>query len=222
MSDRATWSAVDQYFAERIVREDEALTASLREAEAAGMPAIAVSAAQGKLLHLLARSIGAKRILEVGTLGGYSTIWLGRAVGPAGRVISLELSAKHADVARKNVDRAGLSSIVEVRLGAAIELLPKLHAEEAGPFDFAFIDADKASCWEYFDWAVRLSRPGAIVIVDNIVRNGAVADPMKSGDDVEGVRRFLDRAGRDPRVDLTAIQTVGSKGYDGFAMAVVV
>jgi predicted O-methyltransferase YrrM len=213
------WAAVDRYLCERLVAADEALSLALRQSDAAGLPSIAVSAAQGKLLHLLARSIGARRILEIGTLGGYSAIWLGRAVAPAGKVVSLELDPKHAVEARKNLDRAGLSHIIDIRIGAALDLLPQL--QPVGPFDFTFIDADKANCWAYFDWAVKLSRPGAMIVVDNVVRNGAIVDSSKTGEDVNGVRMFLERAGRDPRVDLTALQTVGSKGYDGFALAIV-
>jgi len=215
MSDR-TWSDVDAYIEDRLVAEDAALSAAIRESAAAGLPAIAVSAAHGKLLHMLALSIGAKRILEVGTLGGYSAIWMARALPADGRLISLEIDPRNAEVASRNILRAGLGEKVEIKVGPAISQLPSLE----GPFDLSFIDADKESNADYFDHAVRLSRKGAVIIVDNVVRNGAVTDPGGNAQ-VQGVRRMMDAINRDARVAATAVQTVGSKGYDGFLMAVV-
>jgi predicted O-methyltransferase YrrM len=215
MSD-ATWRDVDAYIEERLVGEDEALSAAIRESAAAGLPAIAVSAAHGKMLHLLALSIGARRILEVGTLGGYSAIWMARALPPGGELISLEIDPRNAEVARKNIERAGLENRVQVKLGPAIESLPNL----AGPFDMAFIDADKESNAAYFDHAVRMSRSGGVIIVDNVVRGGGVID-FKGNAMVQGVRRMMDAIRTDSRVSATAVQTVGGKGYDGFLMAVV-
>ena len=215
------WDAVDRYLADRYVPPDEALEQALRASEAAGLPSIAVSPTQGKLLQILARMQGATRILEIGTLGGYSTIWLARALPPGGRLISLESDPKHAEVARANLDRAGLADMVEVRVGEASESLPTLEAEGAGPFDLAFIDADKVSTPEYFAWALKLARPGGVIVVDNVVRGGAVVDPDSDDPSVQGVRRFHDLLEAEPRVSATAIQTVGSKGYDGFAIAYV-
>ena len=187
---------------------------------AAGLPAINVSPVQGKLLHLLARAIGARNVLEIGTLGGYSTIWLARALPDGGRVISLEAEPRHAEVARANIARAGLDDMVEVRLGMALDLLPGL-AERAEPFDFVFIDADKPNNAAYFDWALRLSRVGAIIVVDNVVRGGDVVTAASDSPTVQGVHRFLERLAAEPRVSATAMQTVGGKGYDGFAIALV-
>ncbi|MBI1186547.1 MAG: methyltransferase domain-containing protein [Alphaproteobacteria bacterium] len=213
MSD--VWRDVDAYFG-GVVQQDEALTAALAESAKAGLPAIAVSAAQGKFLALITQSIGAKRILEVGTLGGYSTIWMARALPADGRIVSLEIDPHHAEIARANVSRAGLGNKVELKVGRALDLLPALQ----GPFDLAFIDADKESNADYFAHALRLSRPGGVIIVDNVVRNGRVIDP--GGDAmVQGVRRLMDMVANEPRVSATAIQTVGDKGYDGFLMAVV-
>jgi predicted O-methyltransferase YrrM len=214
------WTRVDRYFGDLLAPLDPALEAALAASAAAGLPAINVSPVQGKLLHLLARAIGARNVLEIGTLGGYSTIWLARALPDGGRVISLEADARHADVARANIARAGLESRVEVRLGLALDLLPGL-AEEADPFDFFFIDADKPNNTAYFDWALRLSRPGSIIVVDNVVREGDVIDAASNSATVQGVRNFLERLAAEPRVSATAIQTVGSKGYDGFAIALV-
>ena len=185
------------------------------------MPAISVSAAQGKLLNLLARSIGARRVLEIGTLGGYSTIWMARALPPGGRLVSLELDAGHAEVARRNIEAAGLADVAEVRVGPALELLPKLAAEDAGPFDLAFIDADKANIPDYFDWSVRLCHPGALVVVDNVIRNGAVVKADTGDPNVAGVRRLNEMLSARTDVSATTVQTVGSKGYDGFTLALV-
>ena len=214
------WTAVDRYFSELLVSADPALDEALAASAAAGLPAINVSPVQGKLLHLLARSIGARNVLEIGTLGGYSTIWLARALPDGGRLISLEADPRHAEVARANIARAGLDDRVEVRLGMALDLLPGL-AESPEPFDFIFIDADKPNNAAYFDWALRLSRVGAIIIVDNVVRGGDVIAAASDSPTVQGVHRFLERLAAEPRVSATAIQTVGSKGYDGFAMALV-
>jgi predicted O-methyltransferase YrrM len=219
------WTKVDRYLTDQLVPRDAALERALEAADAAGLPEINVAPNQGKMLHVLALSVGAKNILEIGTLGGYSAIWLARALPQDGRLVTLELDEKHANVARANLVAAGLSHLVEVRVGRAIELLPKLEAKLDGegrpPFDLVFIDADKESTAEYFDWAVRLSRPGSLIVVDNVMRGGAIADPANADVRVEGMRRFLSAAGKDPRVTITAVQTVGSKGHDGFALAVV-
>ena len=214
------WTAVDRYFGDLLVSADPALEAALAASAAAGLPAINVSPLQGKLLHLLARAIGARNILEIGTLGGYSTVWLARALPSGGRVISLEADPRHAEVARANMARAGLDDRVEVRLGMALDLLPGL-AERAEPFDFVFIDADKPNNAAYFDWALRLSRVGAIIVVDNVVRGGDVIAAASDSPTVQGVHRFLERLAAEPRVSATAMQTVGGKGYDGFAIALV-
>ncbi len=210
------WSEVDDYIVESMVGVDAALKDAQKAAKAAGLPHIAVSAAQGKMLHLMAKSIGAKRILEVGTLGGYSAIWLARALPEGGQLVTLEIDPKHAEVARRNVANAGLGSKVDVRLGPALETLPKLE----GPFDMAFIDADKESNLAYFDHALRMSRKGSLIIVDNVVRDGKVIDP-NGNSMVQGVRKLFERMKNEPRVSATAVQTVGDKGYDGFLMAVV-
>lgn len=217
------WAAVDRYFCDLFVPQDAALEQALADSAAAGLPAISVSAMQGKLLMLLAMSCGAKRILEIGTLGGYSTIWLGRALPPPpeGRLITLEAAPRHAEVARANVARAGLAELVDVRLGRAIDTLPKLADEGAGPFDLVFIDADKQSTPDYFEWALKLTRRGSLIVVDNVVRGGAIADKSRDDEGLRGLRRFNELAAAEPRVSVTAIQTVGSKGYDGFALAVV-
>ena len=213
-----TWTAVDDYIGSQLIGADAALDATQRDASDAGLPAISVSAAQGKFLHLLARIAGAKRILEIGTLAGYSTIWLARALPPGGRLVSLEFDSKHADVARANVARANLSSVVEIRVGRAIDSLPALAGE---PFDFVFIDADKPSTPEYFEWALKLTRKGGIVVVDNVVRGGKVVDASGQDKDVEGMRGFLARLAKEARASGTVLQTVGTKGYDGFALIVV-
>ena len=215
------WTAVDAYFTAEIGGSDEVLEAALAASRAAGFPPIHVSPPQGKLLHLWARMIGARRILEIGTLGGYSTIWLGRALPADGRLVTLEIDPEHAEVARANIARAGLTEVVDLRLGQALETLPRLEAEGAGPFDLFFIDADKPSNPDYFRWALKLSRPGSLIVVDNVVRKGAVIDGASTDEDVQGVRRMLDLIAAEPRVSATAIQTVGSKGYDGFVVALV-
>ncbi|WP_224364333.1 O-methyltransferase [Hyalangium versicolor] len=214
-----SWTAVDDYLVSSLVEADPILEQALADSHAAGLPSINVAPNQGKLLHLLVRMIGAKRILEVGTLGGYSTIWLARALPPEGRVITLEYEPRHAEVAHKNLARAGLSGQVEVQVGRAIDLLPKL--EPAAPFDFVFIDADKPSNPDYFAWALKLTRPGSVIVVDNVVRSGAVVEPQGNAT-VQGIRRMMEMIAAEPRVTATAIQTVGSKGWDGFCLIRVV
>ena len=216
-----TWSAVDDYVEHHLIGDDPALAAVLEASHATGLPSIAVSPSQGKLLNVLARSVGAKRVLEVGTLGGYSAIWLARALGVDGRLISIEADARHAEIARSNVDRAGVADKVEIWIGAAAELLPKIAASGDGLFDFSFIDADKANIPEYVDWAVKLSRPGALILVDNVIRRGAVIEEASTDDDVLGVRRMHELLAADERVSATSIQTVGAKGYDGFTLMIV-
>ncbi|MFJ5685187.1 O-methyltransferase [Streptomyces sp. NPDC093099] len=213
------WNAVEHYFTDRLVPADEALSAALAASDTAGLPAISVAPNEGKLLHLLARVQGARRILEIGTLGGYSTIWLARALPEDGRLISLEYDPAHAEVARANLAHAGLDKITEVRTGPALESLPVLAAEDAGPFDLVFIDADKKNNPHYVEWALKLTRPGSVIIVDNVVRNGAVADADSTDAAVLGTRRAIELMAEHPRLSATAVQTVGSKGYDGFALA---
>jgi len=215
------WTAVDQYIGETVVPSDPALDACIAASTKAELPAIAVTANQGKLLHILARLVNAKKILEIGTLGGYSTIWLARALPNDGRLITLEINQKHAEVARANVARAGLSDLVEFRLGRALDGMQKIAAERIGPFDLFFIDADKASIPEYFTWSLKLARPGSIIIVDNVVRKGAVLDAKSDDADVQGVRRLNEMLKTESRVTATTLQTVGSKGYDGFTIALV-
>ncbi len=216
------WTEVERYFTDLLVTPDPALSAALDASNAAGLPAISVAPNEGKLLQMLARMQNAHSILEIGTLGGYSTVWLARGLAPGGRLVTLEAEAKHAEVARANIARAGLADVVEVRLGPALETLPQLAADGRMPFDLIFIDADKESYAEYFDWALKLSRVGTVIIADNVVRDGAVADAASDDSRVQGVRRFNARLAREPRVSATAIQTVGSKGYDGFALALVI
>ncbi|WP_329018084.1 O-methyltransferase [Streptomyces sp. NBC_00690] len=217
------WEAVDRYLTDLLAPDDDALTTALTSSESAGLPSIAVAGNQGKLLHLLAASMGARTILEIGTLGGYSTIWLARALPDGGRLISLEYSPEHAEVARGNLARAGLDHIAEVRTGAALETLPKLAAEPgAGPFDLFFIDADKKNNPHYVEWALKLSRPGSLIIVDNTVRGGAVVERDSTDPSVVGTREMYALVAREPRLDATAVQTVGVKGYDGFLLARVV
>jgi predicted O-methyltransferase YrrM len=215
------WSAVENYICENLVPYDPVLDAALKSSDTAGLPAINVSPNFGKLLNLLAKSISARHILEIGTLGAYSTIWLARALPPDGHLITLEFDPKHAEVARANINRAGLSKIIEVRVGKAIDSLPKIAAEKRAPFDLIFIDADKPSNADYFEWAIKLARPGTIIIVDNVVRDGHVADPASTDASVLGARRLNEMLAKETRVSVTSIQTVASKGYDGFAFAVV-
>ncbi len=216
-TDDPRWTRVDDYVTRLLVRHDPALDAAIANSEAAKLPAIAVSPMQGAFIHGLARATKPRAILEIGTLGGYSTIWLARALEPGGRLITLEYERAHAEVARRNIDKAGVGGLVEIQVGKALESLPLL----AGPFDFVFIDADKPSTTEYFQWAVKLSRSGSIILVDNVVRGGGIADPSNADEGVVGMRRFLEAMSREPRVSGTVIQTVGAKGYDGFALAVV-
>lgn len=215
------WTQVDSYIDDALIGRDAALEAALEASVAAGLPPIQVAPNQGKMLHLLARLMEAGRILEIGTLGGYSTIWLARGLRAGGSLITLEADPKHAEVARSNLAAAGLAERVEVRLGRALQSLPKLEAEQVGPFDMFFIDADKEGNPEYFRWAVRLARPGSLIIVDNVIRNGAVLDASSTDPAVQGVRRLNEVMAAEPRVSATTVQTVGSKGYDGFALAVV-
>ena len=215
------WTAVDRYFSDQLLPPDPALEAALQASVAAGLPPINVSPTQGKLLQLLARMQQARTILEIGTLGGYSTIWLARALPADGRLITLEADPKHAAVARANLVRAGLAGVVELRLGRALDTLPQLAAEGRGPFDLVFIDADKPGYPDYFAWALKLTRRGSLIIADNVVRKGAVIDPASPDPIVQGVRRLHELIAAEPRVSATVIQTVGSKGYDGFAIALV-
>lgn len=215
------WTAVDVYINRMLVPSDAALEAAIEASEKAKLPAIAVTANQGKLLHILARLVNARNILEIGTLGGYSTIWLARALVPRGRVITLEIDSKHAEVAKANVARARLGKSVEVRLGPALDSLKKLAKEKRKPFDLIFIDADKSNIPDYFKWSLKLSRPGSVIVVDNVVRKGAVLDAGSSDADVQGVRRFNEVLAKEKRVTATTIQTVGSKGYDGFTIVLV-
>jgi predicted O-methyltransferase YrrM len=215
------WDAVDEYFERRLIPSDDALSAALAASDAAGLPSINVTAGQGKLLHLIARAQRARRILEIGTLGGYSTIWLARALPAGGRLVTLEIDEKHASVARENLSRAGVSERVDARVAPAAESLRALIAERAEAFDLVFIDADKPSGAAYFEAALQLSRVGTVVVVDNVVRGGAVAAEGAGDQNVEGSRAVTELIGRTSRVEATAIQTVGSKGYDGFILAVV-
>lgn len=221
MAIETAWHEVDDYFCGTLLPTDPVLEQALRDSDAAGLPPHAVAPNQGQLLNLLARMQGARQVLEIGTLGGYSTIWLARALPPGGRVVTLEANPVCAEVARINIERAGLAGRVEIRLGRAADSLPLLQAEGAGPFDFIFIDADKPSNPLYLEWALKLSRPGTAIIGDNVVRHGAVADAHSADANVQGVRRFLELMGAEPRLTATALQTVGSKGWDGFSLAIV-
>ncbi|MFE7804736.1 O-methyltransferase [Streptomyces sp. NPDC057430] len=216
------WTAVDRYFTELLAPADEALAATLADSTAAGLPEIAVAPNQGKLLNLLVSMCGARSVLEIGTLGGYSTIWMARALPADGRMISLEYNPAHADVARANIARAGLEKVVEVRTGAALDTLPELQTEGAGPFDFVFIDADKVNNPNYVAWALKLSRPGTVIVVDNVVRGGAILEAETDDPAVTGTRAMFELVSREPRLDATALQTVGVKDYDGLLLARVV
>lgn len=216
-ADSASWSAVDDYFANLLVPSDDYLRAALIENGASGLPPVDVSATQGKMLALFARMVGARHILEIGTLGAYSTIWMARALPPGGKVVTIEFNEKHAEVARRNIEHAGLREVIELHVGNALDVLPKLP----GPFDMIFIDADKPNNPNYIRWALRLSRPGTVIIGDNVVRGGAVVDPASKDPNVKGVREFLEIIAKEPRLDATAIQTVGEKGWDGFSLAIV-
>ncbi len=212
---------MDDHLARALLPADGVLEQVLEENRAAGLPPIDVSPLQGAFLTLLARITGARRVLEIGTLGGYSTIHLARGLGDGGRLVSLEFEPRHAEVARRNVERAGLTGVVDVRVGAALDTLPVLEREGAGPFDLVFIDADKGGYPQYLQWAVRLSRPGAVLVGDNVVRRGRLVDPAADDPGVRGVRTFLEAVGAHPRLTATALQTVGAKGWDGFAIALV-
>lgn len=216
-----SWIAVEKYIAGHVVPPDSALDAAREANASAGLPAIDVSACEGKFLHLLARLAGARRILEIGTLGGYSAIWLARALPPGGRLITLELEPKHAEVAKANLDRAGVAHLVEIRVGRALDLLDELDREDAAPFDFFFIDADKSNGPRYLSWAVRHARPGSVIVVDNVVRDGYIVDAGNTDPDIKGTRQVFGMLAAEPRLTATALQTVGSKGYDGFAIALV-
>jgi predicted O-methyltransferase YrrM len=216
------WSAVDEYIDGLFIGDDPALDAALKASGEAGLPAIQVSPSQGKLLMLMARAQHARSILEIGTLGGYSTIWLARALPQDGRLVSLELEQKHATVARQNISRAGLGDRVEVRVGPALESLERLVAEKREPFDFVFIDADKVGYPDYLQWSLKLARAGTTIVADNVVRKGAVADATSADSAVQAVRRMHEMLAREPRVSATVLQTVGSKGYDGWAIALVI
>jgi len=215
------WDQVDAYLVDTFVPREPAFAAALAESEKAGLPTIQVSPPQGRLLELLARALGARAILEIGTLGGYSTLWLARGLAPGGRIVTLEMDPKHAEVARRNFERAGRSGVIEQRLGAALETLPRLVEERAGPFDLIFVDADKQNLADYFTWSIRLSRPGTLIVVDNVIREGDVVDAKSPDAMVQGVRRMNERIAAEPRVSATALQTVGVKGYDGLAFVLV-
>ncbi|HUU65841.1 MAG TPA: O-methyltransferase [Methyloceanibacter sp.] len=215
------WDAVDAYIAENFLDEDPALSAALAASEAAGLPAIQVAPLQGKLLMMLAKAMGARKILEIGTLGGYSTIWLARGVAEGGRVTTLDMNPDYAEIARSNIAIAGLADRVEIRVGKALDTLQKLEADGAGPFDLIFIDADKPNTPDYFDWAVTLARPSSLIVVDNVVREGAVLAAQSENVHVKGLRGFYARVAADPRVTATAFQTVGNKGHDGLAIVLV-
>jgi predicted O-methyltransferase YrrM len=218
---RRTWSAVDAYLAERLIGTDAALQGALDASDAAGLPAMQVTPTQGKFLSLMARAIGARSILEIGTLGGYSTIWLARALPRDGRLVSCEVNPRHAAVARANLTRAGLDGVVEVRTGRALETLAELARQGHAPFDLVFIDADKPSTPDYFLAALKLSHPGTLIIADNVVREGRLIDATGADASTDGVRRFIDMLAANAGVFATALQTVGDKGYDGFAVALV-
>jgi predicted O-methyltransferase YrrM len=217
MTEKPTPQDVDAFLDSTVVGDDPALAAAVRASDAAGLPPIAVSAQQGKFLCLLAGAINARRILEIGTLGGFSAIWLARGAGPQGRVVTLEYEAKHADVARENLQRAGVADRVEVIVGAALDMLPTLR----GPFDLVFIDADKENNVAYVEWAVRLARPGSVIVVDNVIRDGRILEPQSDDARVQATRRTLQVMGEHPRLDTAVLQTVGAKHWDGFAFALV-
>jgi predicted O-methyltransferase YrrM len=219
MNDR--WESVDTYVDGLLAMQDAPLVEALKASEAAKLPSINVTPAQGKFLNLLARIAGARRILEIGTLGGYSAIWMARALPEDGGLITIEAEPRHAEIARANIARAGLAGLVDLRVGRALDVLPEIERQQAGPFDLTFIDADKPNTPEYFNWALRLSRPGSVIVADNVVRDGAVADAASQDASVQGMRRLMSTIASEPRVSATVIQTVGAKGYDGFALALV-
>jgi predicted O-methyltransferase YrrM len=215
------WEAVDKFLDTMLIPQDSSLDDALAAAAAAKLPSIQVSSVQGKFLHLLARILGARNILEIGTLGGFSTIWMARALPEGGRIITLEADPKHADVAKKNFARAGVESKVDLRLGKALDTLPRVAADGLGPFDLFFIDANKSNMPEYFEWSLKLARKGSVIIADNVVREGAILDEKSKDADIQGIRRFLEMVGKEKRVSGTALQTVSTKNYDGFALVLV-
>jgi predicted O-methyltransferase YrrM len=215
------WTAIDRYFTDHLLDDDAALDAALSTSDKAGLPHINVAPNQGKLLMLMAMATGAKRVLEIGTLGGYSTIWLGRGIPSNGHIDTLEFNPEHAEVAAGNIHTAGLQDTVEIHVGRALDTMKHLVRQETEPYDLIFIDADKTSLPDYLEWSLRLSRPGTVIIADNVVRNGRVTDSTTTDPDVLGVQRFINLVAAHPQLETTAIQTVGSKGYDGFAMSVV-
>ncbi|HKM66385.1 MAG TPA: O-methyltransferase [Candidatus Acidoferrum sp.] len=215
------WTSVENYLAELLIPPDAALEAALQACVAAKLPPIQVSPAQGKLLHLIARILGARHILEIGTLGGYSTIWMAQALPEDGRIVTLEADQKHADLARGNFARAGVANKVELWLGKALDTLPQIAAGAREPFDLVFIDANRSNMPEYFEWSLKLTHRGSVIIADNVVRRGAILDPNNEDADIQGVRRFAEMASKEKRVSATVLQTVGGKGYDGFALALV-
>jgi len=215
------WEAVDAYLIDTFRLHDDVFAATLAASDAAGLPTIQVTAPQGRLLELLARMLHAKAILELGTLGGYSTLWLARGLAPGGKLTTLEYEPKHADVARKTFARAGCAGSIDLRVGAALDTLPRLQQEGAGPFDLVFLDADKANLPDYFTWSVKLAHPGTLIVIDNVIRDGEVVDAKSSDAAVQGVRRMNDRIAAEPRVSATTLQTVGAKGYDGLAFVLV-
>ncbi len=215
------WKQVDQYFTDALIAPGEGFGTALQANQNADLPPIDVTPLQGKFLELLVRATGARRVLEIGTLGGYSTLWLTRALPPDGLVVTLELEPRHAEVAKRNLEAAGLADRVELRIGPAAETLAALVKERAAPFDFIFIDADKSGYPEYLQWSMKLSRPGTLIIADNVVRDGKVIEPESPDPNIQGVHRFTELAAAEPRLSTTVLQTVGSKGYDGFAIAVV-
>ncbi len=215
------WTDVDSYFGDLLAPSDPTLDAALEANAQAGLPAQDVSRIQGKFLDLLVRLSGARRILEIGTLGGYSTIWFARALPEGGQIVTLEANPKHAEIARANIERADISHLVDLRVGRAVDTLPVLRAEGSAPFDLIFIDADKPSNPDYLDWALKLSRPGTVIVGDNVVRDGKVIDQHSADPNVRGVQRFAERIAAEPRLSATALQTVGAKGYDGFLLAIV-
>jgi predicted O-methyltransferase YrrM len=216
-----TWKKVDSFFTDALVPADTALDAAITANRKADLPAIDVTPLQGRFLELMIRATGARRVLEIGTLGGYSTIWMARAVGSGGRVITLELDSHHAKIAQHNLDQADLADRVDLRVGPASESLAALTAERSAPFDFIFIDADKAGYPDYIQWSLKLSRPGTMIIADNVVRDGKVINPADPDPNIQGVRKFTELIAAEPRLSSTVLQTVGSKGYDGFAIAIV-
>lgn len=218
---KETWKHVDEYFTDALIPSGNGFNAALDANRKADLPAIDVTPLQGKFLELLVRSTGARRVLEMGTLGGYSTLWLARALPANGIVVTLELEPRHAEVAVHNLKTAGLADKVDLRIGPAAKSLQVLHAEHTAPFDFIFIDADKASYPEYLEWSMKLSRPGTLIVADNVVRDGRVIDAESPDPNIQGVRRFTELIGAEPRLNTTVLQTVGSKGYDGFAISVV-